>query len=405
MQSRKVQFGIICLSTITPYLAHIQFFNQSSIISLGIFLAVLSVYLLIKNIRFAPLSILLTAFATGIYQVTIQVSLVILIIWFFQQLEMQKPYKNFLLHFFLMGAVIFLGYVLSNAINDAIITQKELTLGGRYKETEEQGLANILQNTISILNQRALPYFLLFYFRPQFQVLHYLLFGLATIALFRRGLLQFYLFILGAIALKLAMNLPYLFLGYSSEPRAFIHVGWAIAGFFALLQQPRQRIFALLSRILCMLIFLFSAVYISQFYDAARRQTESDIQRIHQIVNQIRLMPEYQSEPIPFVIIGEKSFPVTGWEWSQQALNTGWSKYNAFQHFTDFDFRQLSKQEQEQVLSKLSARQGLANYPDKGSSQFVDGTAVLILDISKLPPPEKQQENTEPMTEQKIEEE
>ena len=108
------------------------------------------------------------------------------------------------------------------------------------------------------------------------------------------------------------------------------------------------------------------------------------MRRSSQIVNRIRLMPEYRKEPMPFLIVGEKNFPVTGWQWSQDAFNTSWSKYSIFTHFTDFTFRLLDAQEDEQIRNKLAARPGLANYPDKGSIQFVDGTAVLILDKSQI---------------------
>ena len=397
-----MQFGIICLTIITPYYAHNLSFNTNVAVPLGILFAVFSVFLLVRNILFTPISVLFSAFAIGIYQSTFQISIVILIIWFLQQIGAQKPYKSFLPRFFLMGIAICLSYLLSHIIADAILTWSGRAPVSLYALSKEPKLIDIVQNAIYLLRSKPLPNPYLVYFYPQFRVLLYSLFGLVTIFILSQFRpLNLILFILAIIAIKIVIELP-LLLNIRPGTRAYIHVGWVIAGFFALLQQPRQRIFVVLSRVICVLIFLFSALYISQFYDAARRQTESDIQRIHQIVNRIRLMPEYQSEPIPFVIVGEKSFPVTGSKFDQQqALNTEWSKYNAFRHFTDFDFRQLSEQEQKQVLSKLFTRQSLANYPNKGSIQFVDGTAVLILDISKLPSPE----NTEPMAEQKIVEE
>ena len=343
------------------------------------FFAVFSVYLLVKNIRLAPVSVLLTAFAIGIYQSLIQISLVIIIIWLFQQLERQKPYKSFLPHFVLMGVVIFVAYLLSNAINDAIIAWRGLTPAPRLDQAKQQSIVLILQNALSLLQNKPLPS--LFYFALPFYTLLYLLFGLAAIVVWRRGALEFFLFILGAIALKLVMDLPYLIFGSGSPNRAFMHVGWVIAGLFALLQQPKCRVFAFLSRLIGVSIFLLSALYVNQFYDSVSRQTESDMRRSSQIVNQIRLMPEYQKEPMPFLIVGEKNFPVTGSHSFYEGLR---SKYDIFRHFTDFKFRQLNAKEDEQIRNKLAARPGLADYPDKGSILFVDGTAVLILDKSQI---------------------
>ena len=160
VERRKIQFGIICLATITPYFARNLFFNTNVTVPLEAFFAVFSVYLLVKNIRLAPVSVLLTAFATVIYQSVIQISLVILIIWLFQQLERQKPCKSYLPRFVLMGAVIFVAYLLSNAINDAIIAWRGLTLAPRLDQAKQQSIVLILQNALSLLQNKT--FFILF---------------------------------------------------------------------------------------------------------------------------------------------------------------------------------------------------------------------------------------------------
>ena len=385
-KNRKIQFGIICLAAINPHFAHNLFFNTNVTVPLSIFLAVLSVYILIKDIRFTPVSILLATFGIGVYQTVIQISFVIIIIWLFQQLERQKPYKSFLPRFFLMTGAILLAYLFSSAINDATILWRGLTPDARYADAKQKNLIDILRNAILLLQSlgyKPLPYLLDFY--SQLEILLYSLFGLAAIAILRSGIIRSVLFILGIIMLRIVIDLPFLIFGVTGLLRTYMHVGWVFAGLFALLQQSQWRAFAVLSRVLCIIIFLFSALYISQFYDSTMRQTENDIRQANQIVNRIRLMPEYQKEPMPFLIVGEKNFPVTGQTIPfHVALNTGWSKYGVFTHFTDFNFRQLNAQEDEQIRNKLAARQDLANYPDKGSILFVDGTAVLILDKSQL---------------------
>ena len=387
-KSRKIQFGIICLASITPYIAHNLSFNINVSVPLGLLAAVLSFYLLVKNICLAPVSILLAAFAVGIYQSTIQILLVIWILWFFQQLATQKLYKSFLLHFFLIGIVICLSYLLSNAINDAILSWQKRPSVSLYALTKEPSFIDILQNAIQLLQRKPLPNLYLAYFYPKLQGLLYFLFGLTAIYMARFGLLKFILFILGAIVLQVVVELPLLF-NIGPSTRAYMHMGWLIAGFFALLQQSKRCVFALFSRFICILIFLFSALYVSQFYDSTMRQTENDIRQANQIVNRIRLMPEYHSEEeaIPFIIFGTKRFAVAGQKLFQQALNTDWSKYPVFQYFTDFNYRHLNAQEEEQIRNKLAARENLANYPGKGSILFIDGMAVLILDKSKLTPP------------------
>ena len=386
IENRKIQFGIICLTSITPYIAHNLSFNTNVTVPLGIFLAVFSVYLLVKNIYLAPISILITAFSTGIYQPVIQISLLILIIWLFQRFSKETSFKDFLTRFFLMGIVIFLGYLLSNAISDAMIIWKKLpsALGSNYSNARAMNLMDILQNAIQLLQNKPLPNLYLAYYSLQLKVLLYFLFGLVTIYISQFGPLKFILFILMVFPIQIILDLPLLF-GVGPATRAYIHIGWLIAGLFTLLQQSKWHIFTVFSRLVCILIFLFSSIYISQFYDSISRQTENDIRQANQIVNRIRLMPEYQKEPMPFLIVGEKKFSVTGQTIPfQVALNTSWSKYSIFRHFTDFSFRNLNAQEEEQIRNKLATRQDLANYPDKGSILFIDGTALLILDNSQI---------------------
>ena len=72
---------IICLVSITPYWAHLIYYNSVSSITIGNFLGIISVLLIIKDFRFIPLSLVLLACGIGTYQTILQNCTVIVMIW------------------------------------------------------------------------------------------------------------------------------------------------------------------------------------------------------------------------------------------------------------------------------------------------------------------------------------
>ena len=383
VKRRELQFAVICLISISPYFAGLLYFNTSVSVYPGILLSVFAVYISLKNVKLILISLLLSSFAIGVYQTALQIQLIIIIIWFLINLGINFNRKTLII-FLTLTAMILLSYLIYRLTNEAIVVSQNQSYSGRYEVAKNQNAAGMLKNALTILRTRFIIY--LDYFTNSFTILQYLIVIIAGFIILTRGVVPFILFILLLIPLRLVLNLPQILLGYPGPTRAFLHVGWAIAGFYTLIYKANNYLLRFFSNILCVLIVLLSSIYISRFYDAANRQTQNDIIRINQIVNRIRLSPDYESEDtaIPFMIVGTKSYAVTGWSFNQQALNTDWSKYDAFRHFTDFNFRLANEEEQLTILQRLNGAHDLAEYPSKGSIRFIDGAVILILDETKV---------------------
>ncbi len=167
--------------------------------------------------------------------------------------------------------------------------------------------------------------------------------------------------------------------------RAHYSIGWFLAGFFILSHLSKSYLITFLSRVLSIIIIVVNIYYINIFYYAANRQTESDLSRINQIVNRIRLDPNYITEPLQLKIVGTKMFSVEGQYSYQQALATDWSHYNAFKHFTDLNFTKMKNKEYQEIINYLSEENiKVRDYPAKNSIIVHDGKAILVLNSTKI---------------------
>ncbi len=397
VENRKFQFILISLISISPYFARNLFFNTNTPVFVGLAIGIISLYLLTLKMKYIPISIVFNAFAIGAYQTILQVQLIILLIWLTQRIQERKDFKKSFFYFSIWGAIILVSYLLSTEINNFIVTIKGFTLGGRFGDANQIELLDILKNLIGIiLNNR-----LLFFPSPEldlFWVSHIflsnILLGLVILYFLKISSFSMLRFIIIVLMIKLAIYLPNL-LGLGVPIRAYFHIGWVLAGLLALLRSSQYRIFLWGGNILAVAIILVSSVYVSHFFDAAYRQTQNDLANASQIVNRIRILEEYQSEqePLPFLIIGRRSYGVKGWTDWYQALNDDVAKYTIFRHFTDFNFRQLSEEEEVEILKILASKKDIINYPGRDSIQFIDGTVVLILNTAEIEKQVLQMEN------------
>jgi hypothetical protein len=269
--------------------------------------------------------------------------------------------------------------------------------GYRYSiTTHTVNIIEYIQRVIEIYTHHIkAPFDGLFYFKYEVAVISALLCILAGIACMhiisnqyiteRRTKIKILLvcFFL-AIITPLILHLPRI-LGVNRIPiRAFFEIGFMLAlAFFLTSKVPGLiRSAGLVTVAGCLLL---SAAYINVLYYAAFRQTQADIGRLHEIAARIRSNPQYVSmkEPFGFLIIGSKSMPVIGYKWGQQALNTFWSKYSAFEKFTDLRFHFLDSNTKKEVISKLAGK-GYDSYPAYNSILFYKNNVILILNKQRI---------------------
>jgi len=198
-------------------------------------------------------------------------------------------------------------------------------------------------------------------------------------------ILSILLLIILFLTIPLIINLP-LITGNRVPARAHYAIGWILAGLFIIQMISFKGVFKTMSSILAISIIIVSTYYINVFFDAASRQTSSDIIRINQIANRILTDKNYISEPLKFRIIGRKSFPVGGWHFGNQALNSGWSKYSSFKKFTDLKYTKMNNKEYNEVADYLIQKGETINtYPGKNSIVVYENKAILFLNLDKEP--------------------
>ena len=186
------------------------------------------------------------------------------------------------------------------------------------------------------------------------------------------------------LSIPIIINLP-LITGNGIPTRAHYTIGWVLAGLFTIQMFSFKGIFKTLSTLLAISIIVVSAYYINIFFDAASRQTSSDISRANQIVNRIRTDKNYFTEPMKFKIVGEKAFPVIGWKSDQQPLNKNSAKYGVFKNFTDFKYTKMEDDEYNELKKYLIKKEETINsYPGKNSIIVYKNKAILFLNSNAI---------------------
>jgi len=388
-------FIITLLISTTPFVAHNLLFGTNITTWMTTFLGVFALYLvyqpkyLTKAIGFILLTI-----SIGTYQTIIQVALAIIIIKMIIEIVDAKDNEEVKKIIFTTASyVVFviLAFAASSVINALYIEYNNLTVRARLKNAESAFHISIILDRLYGMYHSSIGFH---FFKKQYYIL-YLLMGILSflsisvllLKQIRKNSSKVLTFIFISciyISIPIIIFLPQI-TGNGIPIRAHYAIGWFLAGFFILSHLSKSNLITFLSRVLSIIIIVVNIYYINIFYYAANRQTESDLSRINQIVNRIRLDPNYITEPLQLKIVGTKMFSVEGQYSYQQALATNWSHYNAFKHFTDLNFTKMKNKEYQEIINYLSEENiKVRDYPAKNSIIVHDGKAILVLNSRKI---------------------
>lgn len=400
LKNAFLQITILLMIGAYPAWSHNLWYNTNPTVAIGVFLSVFSVYLLFKNIRFFPVAILLMACGIGIYQTVLQIALII--VFGNMIFEFLKPaiintkqlgaviQKHLLILF-----LIVVGFQVSSWINEMIIDLYNLTMIGRYDILEDTSVTDIIENTFDI-KRIFTPTVNYPFLNQKIKYLSYILtltgLGAGIVSIWQSSLVRklklikislLTLSILTMIVILIIVKM----LGLVDMPQNLFHVGWFLAVIF-IISFNTNIVFRNISSLIVIMMLGIFALYISVFYDGATRQTQADLFRINQIVTSIRNHQDYPvgKKEINFLIVGQNAFPVKGWERQYEALSWSMSQYMSFIHFTDFKFEPPDNEHRIDLLDSLSKLEYLPEYPEKGSIQFIDSVAILILNKEALDP-------------------
>ena len=191
------------------------------------------------------------------------------------------------------------------------------------------------------------------------------------------------------LSMPIIMKTSVLFTGVRAQNHTLYVIGWffAMAYFFVVLYG--RQISKNISFLLAIFILAYSFIYSSTYFFAAHRQADLDLERINNIVTQIRLDPMYKEkneEPLALGIIGTNRFAVIGCRNCKQGLRYDFSKYHFFKNFTDLDFTIMENAEIISFLKENNINNtNVSDYPGKQSIIVNGNKAVLILNKNSLP--------------------
>lgn len=396
----RIEIGLITLLiVISPFIAHNFFFNTNVGVWLTTFLGVLGVTLFYSSSKTAKfVGLVCLVIAIGTYQTILQVVVIIIIFKTIIELLAVKDTRDLsqiLRRSFMPMFLVFLAFMASSLINYSYISFNHLHTHGRYaNKLMSTNLSYYIEKITLIYKITLNNLFGLQYFNKELKYLYQFEIILAVMALITMMARQkskfsfkvFVVFILVVLLclLPIVINLPVI-LGLSIPIRAYYTIDWVLAGFVIMQLAAFKSIGRAISMMAASSLLVVSAFYVNVFFHAAYRQTMSDITRANQIVTTIRNNPNYNSEPMQFKIVGEKSFAVKGWKLDFEALNTNWSKYGLFSNFTDFKYKGMSEESYNEVTRDLIERGELIkSYPAKNSIYVSGGKAVLYLNPIKI---------------------
>jgi len=391
---------ITLLITATPFVADNLYYNTNTSAWFTTLFGVAGLMLAYKQSKFLKLlGFSLLVIAIGSYQTIIQVTLSMIVIKTIIDLMEANNFQE--IKIIVFNAFLFIGFVLlafavSTIINALYIEYNHLTIEYKYRVAKKVASLSVYTDRIETMYKDAYDLdFKLLYFQTKFSFIYALMTVFGTIGGFiflikntttkKIKILSILLLIILFLTIPLIINLP-LITGNRVPARAHYAIGWILAGLFIIQMISFKGVFKTMSSILAISIIIVSTYYINVFFDAASRQTSSDIIRINQIANRILTDKNYISEPLKFRIIGRKSFPVGGWHFGNQALNSGWSKYSSFKKFTDLKYTKMNNKEYNEVADYLIQKGETINtYPGKNSIVVYENKAILFLNLDKEP--------------------
>lgn len=395
-RSRSLEICIVTLLiTVTPMVAYNLYYTTNIAVWISTMLGVLGLYLFQKDDRRTKfLGFLFFVISIGCYQTIVQIGISIAMMQLLLQLiesKNQKVLKSLLVQFALMIGFVFLAFGLSSLINHFYVQINHLEIADRMKTASENIQLSTYWNRIPSMFHSDFGFM---FFRKPILVLYRSMALLALIASIwtviqgnqkpRIKLVLSCLVLLMFLYIPLIINLPNI-TGNSVPLRAHYTIGWFLAGFFVVQTKSIGKWSQTIAFSVVIALIAINIFYVNVFFDAAVRQTSSDISRINQIVGRIRSNPNYSNEPIEFKVVGIKSFAVRGWNSDQQALNTDWSTDKAFRNFTDLDFQDMSDESFKMIEDELIAKgEFIESYPAKNSMYVQNGKSVLFLDPRQI---------------------
>lgn len=398
---------LICLltlvMTVSPFWANNLFFNSNVTVSIGAFLSALGVFYLLKNKKTAIGSIFLIL-SFGIYQTVFQSTLIICLgVFILNLIETSelKELKNLIKTTLKTIFFIIILFIISQIISEVIfkMNKVEVLFSPYNTATRDFNLLKIIKKTIYLYTSPNgfLGNFILQNYYYGFLTFTIFLFGLYfSVSLFfnKEKHIKYKLlivFFIVMIVLSVIIQLPRI-LGVLMPLRSCFHFS-VLLSFFILLSSKNKSVLLKNITVLSTLFYLLlSFGYISSFYNKVSRQTASEINIANQIVNSIRLHPNYNfsnTDRPYFLLLGDRKvtkkkhtryYNKPFYDVSFQALTKEYSKYELFKHFTDFKFQKLKKEERIKIVNQISEKnKDVGEYPERNSIFIMDDVVVVVL--------------------------
>jgi len=387
---------ITLLISTTPMLAHNLYFSTNITTWITLCLGLIGFLIAQKpSWVFKITGFVLLIFAISNYQTIIQIiTLMIILNSIIRLMNLQNTQELKTIIHNSIGYLffLFLAFLISSMINEIFLHYYHLHVTHRLAQAETGINFTLYIERLKTTYQTMVH---LNYFEKQLHLLYILMGILAFIGVFIYSLrahtkfpLKSFILVLQIIlflSIPLILNLP-LLLGVDIPTRAHFTIGWALAGFYLLQRMTFNIFFKSLSSILALLIIFINIYYITIFFDANIRQTQSDIRRANMIVERIRTDEHYTNEPMGFNIQGSQKYNVLGWDMQwQQPFNSYWAKYKIFRFFTDYNFHFMSKKESNELTQYIIRHYDkIYPYPGKNSVIVHNNNAIVFLNSDKI---------------------
>lgn len=382
---------IIVFNSVSMYFAGNLAYNLNTSVHISFLLVPLSILLFQKNKRLFPVSIIVLALAIGIYQTTLQIALMILLVWFVILLVQQQSKKQIWSHckeLLLLVSIVVGAYLLSNIACNLILNFYNIIPVERYAASRETGILQIIKNALHFFD--FIPYFGLSFINFQSQLLFFSIALIGTIVFVleakKQGELgiKVVLLVLIVIISCYVIKLQILYdLDLSS--RALVHFSWFISMFIIVGYNARIKLLQSFTIIATLTLIIYSSAAISSYYNNMAKVTQLDIIKANSIVNSIRQNDNYnfsKNDTVCFYIIGEQNFDI-GEKSVTDAFKFSWSKYRIFKHATDFKFVMPSPKQKELIEQQILSVD-VEDYPSKKSILIIDNMVVLVLDKDQI---------------------
>lgn len=375
----------------SPFMASNLNFNLNTSAHLSFLMASISAYFFIKGYRFFLIAVVLQILVIGIYQTTLQLTVISVLVWYILNIRSssKKDFISLSKQLFLILASVFVSYLAASYINHLILSANHLSPGGRLADSANLSLLQIIHNALEIW--KFTPYYGIHHINAQYWSLAFLAILIGSVAFItqitRQGQLTTWKIsaaVLVLITSLYTLKLPLLF-EMDLSLRAMLQVVWFLSAFLIMAYQSNYKILKSFSLLIMIALILYSSSLISYQYKKAAERTHFDSIRTNEIVTKIRTHQNYcfsTSDTVNFLIIGTNRFE-NDKEKKTEMFAYEWSKYKGFRLFTDFKFKNVEKSKAATLMLKLQD-ENVANYPAENSIFVIDSTAILILDKHML---------------------